>query len=195
MKPTAARRWVAAAATVALIAGTGGALAARGDGSTPANRDALLGDVAKRLGVEKAALVSAFKAAATARVDAALAAGTITAEKAARVKARIAAGKGPLRAAAHRPGLGPRGHHRPPHAQSGGRKVHGPVAAAAKFLGLTPRQLLTQLRDGRSLADVARANGKSVDALKQAILTAMTTELKQHVDALVDRSPAFGRRP
>ena len=70
----------------------------------------------------------------------------------------------------------------------------GPFAPAAKYLGLTQEQLLTQLRDGKSLADIAKAQGKSVDGLKQAILADLTADLKEHVDNLVDRSAPF-RRP
>jgi hypothetical protein len=202
MKRFVSRRWLAAGAVVALLAGTGGALAAKGDEAKRPNRDALLNDVAKRLGIDAATLKNAFKAAALARVDAALAAGDITAEQAARAKARINAGDAPLLA----PPRGPRG----PHGFAFGRRHHGgpplplglpgihrnggPFAPAAKYLGLTQEQLLTQLRDGKSLADIAKAQGKSVDGLKQAILSALTAELKEHVDNLVDRAPGF-RRP
>ena len=92
MKRFVSRRWLAAGAVVALLAATGGALAAQGDDSKRPNRDALLNDVAKRLGVDTATLKNAFKAAAIARVDAALAAGDITAKQAERAKARINAG-------------------------------------------------------------------------------------------------------
>ena len=50
MKRFVSRRWLAAGAVVALLAATGGALAAKGDDSKRPNRDALLNDVAKRLG-------------------------------------------------------------------------------------------------------------------------------------------------
>ena len=201
MKRFVSRRWLAAGAVVALLAGTGGALAAKGDDAERPNRDALLNDVAKRLGVDAATLKNAFKAAAIARVDAALAAGNITAKEAARQKARINAGDAPLLAPPRGPrgphgfAFGRRGHGGPPLGLPGLRKFDGgPIAAAAKFLGLTQQELLVQLRDGKSLADVAKANGKSVDALKQAILTELTADLKEHVDDLVDRSAPF-RRP
>jgi hypothetical protein len=202
MKRFVSRRWLAAGAVVAVLAGTGGALAAKGDDAKRPNRDALLNDVAKRLGIDAATLQNAFKAAAIARVDAALAAGDITAKQAERAKARINAGDAPLLA----PPRGPRG----PHGFAFGRRGHGgpplplglpgihknggPFAPAAKYLGLTQEQLLTQLRDGKSLADIAKAQGKSVDGLKQAMLTALTAELKEKVDNLVDRSAPF-RRP
>lgn len=203
MKRFVSRRWLAAGAVVALLAATGGALAAKGDDAKRPNRDALLNDVAKRLGIDAATLKNAFKGAAIARVDAALAAGDITAEQAARAKERINAGDAPLLA----PPRGPRGfghgfafgrrHHGGPPLPLGPPGIHrngGPFAPAAKYLGLTQEQLLTQLRDGKSLADIAKAQGTSVDGLKQAMLSALTAELKEHVDNLVDRAPGF-RRP
>ena len=201
MKHFVSRRWLAAGAVVALLAGTGGALAAKGDDAKRPNREALLNDVAKRLGIDAAKLKEAFKAAAIARVDAALAAGDITAAQAARAKARINAGDGPLLAPPRGPhgfAFGRRGHGGPPLGlplgPRGTRENGGPFAPAAKYLGLTQEQLLTQLGDGKSLADIAKAQGKSVDGLKQAILSAMTAELKEHVDNLVDRASPF-RRP
>jgi lambda repressor-like predicted transcriptional regulator len=57
----------------------------------------------------------------------------------------------------------------------------GLLKAASTYLSLTPRQLATELRSGKSLAQVATAKGKSVDGLKQALLAAV----KQKVDAAV----------
>ena len=200
MKRMASRRWIVVGVAAALLAATGGALAAKGDDSKRPNRDALLNDVAKRLGVDAATLKSAFKAAAIARVDAALAAGDITAKQAEKAKARINAGDAPLLAPPRGPrgphgfAFGRRGHGGPPLGLPGIHRNGGPFAPAAKYLGLTQEQLLTQLRDGKSLADVAKAQGKSVDGLKQAILSALTADLKEHVDKLVERSAPF-RRP
>ena len=52
---------------------------------------------------------------------------------------------------------------------------------AAKYLGITTAQLHEQLRDGKSLADIAKANNKSVDGLKAAIKDAATKRLDQAV--------------
>jgi lambda repressor-like predicted transcriptional regulator len=57
----------------------------------------------------------------------------------------------------------------------------GLLKAAAMYLGLTNAQLVTELRSGKSLAQVATAKGKSVDVLEQALLAA----LKKKVDAAV----------
>jgi hypothetical protein len=63
----------------------------------------------------------------------------------------------------------------------------GLLKAAATYLGVTNAQLVTELRAGKSLAQVATAKSRSVDGLKQALLAA----LKQKVDAAV----AAGRLP
>ena len=62
---------------------------------------------------------------------------------------------------------------------------HGVLRAASDYLGLTPRQLFQQLRSGKSLAEIAVAQGKTVDGLKSAILSA--------VKARLDRVASAGR--
>jgi hypothetical protein len=58
-------------------------------------------------------------------------------------------------------------------------KRGGLLKVAATYLGVTNAQLATELRAGKSLAQVATAKNTSVDGLKQALLAA----LKQKVDA------------
>ena len=78
------------------------------------------------------------------------------------------------------------------------------MTAAADYLGLTQAQLRAQLQSGTSLADLAKARGKSVSGLENAILAAMTSwinssttlsatqkaamisQLKSHLDAMVN---------
>jgi hypothetical protein len=57
----------------------------------------------------------------------------------------------------------------------------GLLRAAATYLGVTNTQLTTELRSGKSLAQVATAKGKSVDGMEQALFAA----LKKKVDAAV----------
>ena len=56
-----------------------------------------------------------------------------------------------------------------------------PLESAAAYLGLSREQLANELEGGKSLADVATAQGKSVDGLKQALLDAAKTGLDQAV--------------
>ena len=55
---------------------------------------------------------------------------------------------------------------------------HGPVVKAiADYIGLSEDQLRSQLESGKSLADVARAQGKSVPGLENTILAAVTSRV------------------
>ena len=56
-------------------------------------------------------------------------------------------------------------------------------AAVASYLGLTRAELRTQLRSGKSLAQIAVAQGKTVAGLKAAILVAAKTRLDKAVTA------------
>jgi hypothetical protein len=82
--------------------------------------------------------------------------------------------------------------------------AHDPVAtAAAGYLGLSQNQLRTELQSGKSLADVAKAQGKPVSGLKTTIIAAITSwvdasklsaaqkakvigEARNHADAIVN---------
>ena len=57
------------------------------------------------------------------------------------------------------------------------------VEDVATYLGLKPAELATQLRSGKSLADIAKAQGKTVDGLKTAITDAATKQLDAAVTA------------
>ncbi len=114
----------------------------------------------------KAALVAAIKT----KVDAARAAGKLDASRSARLLARAP------QLVERLVNVTPRA--RAPRAR-GARG--GLLKAAATYLGVTNAQLVTELRAGTSLAQVATAKSKSVDGLKQALLAA----LKQKVDAAV----------
>ena len=59
------------------------------------------------------------------------------------------------------------------------------LRAAAQYVGVTPRELVRELRSGRSLAQVAQAHGKTREGLKAALL--------QTVRARLDRALAAGR--
>jgi hypothetical protein len=51
------------------------------------------------------------------------------------------------------------------------------LTTAAAYLGLTQDQLRTQLKAGKSLAQVARERGKPVPGLKDAILADLTNRI------------------
>jgi len=58
----------------------------------------------------------------------------------------------------------------------------GLMTAAATYIGITPEALRTELRAGKSLADIAVANGKTRDGLIAALNAAATTEIATLVD-------------
>jgi hypothetical protein len=184
----AKRKLVIGATGLAVLAGTGGAYAATQSDPTTAKppdpateQKAFLDDVAKRLNVTRDKLDAAIKGAAAARIDAAVAAGTLTKEQGEAAKKRLDSAKGlPLLGLGRGPHVaGPidRGLVRPGFGFGPGESL----SAAATFLGLSEADLRTQLRDGKSLADVAKAKGKTTADLKAAMKTAITSELDQAV--------------
>ncbi len=161
-----------AGGTAALAAVLGGGAAVAANQLTPAEEsDAIVEDAAKQLGVSAAKLDAALKQALENRVDAALEAGTLTAAQAADLKERIEAGEVPLI------GIGPGpGRH---------RGHHGFVdfAAAAGYLGVTEANLRASLEDGDTLAEVAKANGKTTAGLVDALVAAAKADLDERVEA------------
>jgi predicted DNA-binding protein (UPF0251 family) len=158
---------IAGAVAGLAVAGGGAAVAANQFGSPKQESQAVLNDAAKQLGVEPSALSAALKKALENRVDDAVAAGRLTKAQGDELKQRIESGDMPLFG-----GPGPGFHHYGP---------FGGLDAAATYLGLTDAQLRTQLESGKSLADVAKAQGKTVDGLVQAMVDAA----KKKVDAAV----------
>jgi hypothetical protein len=59
----------------------------------------------------------------------------------------------------------------------------GPLAAAATYLGISRDQLLGQVASGKSLAQVAKAHGKSVSGLKAAVTASLKARLDRAVSA------------
>ena len=156
----------AGVAAAAAVAGGGGAIAADRLGSS-GDSQAVVNDAAKQLGVTPSALTAALKKALENRVDAAVAAGRLTKAQGDELKQRIESGDLPLF-------FGPRG---------GPHEHFGELDAAASYLGLTEAELETQLESGKSLAQVAKARGKSVDGLIQALVDRATKRLDAAVAA------------
>ena len=157
---------VIGAAAVLAVAGAGAAVAAT-SGSNP--RDAVLKDAAQRLNVSPDKLKAALQGAFADQVDQAVKDGKLTRQQADRIKQRIQRGEG-------LPPFGPG-----PHMLMRFGGPRGDLDAAAGYLGLSRAQLMSQLRAGKTLADVAKAQGKSVDGLEQAIIAAAKAKLDQAV--------------
>ena len=168
------RRPSALVAALAAVAVLGIAAA----GASAADSPRLVDEVAARLGIAPDQLRAAFRDALAARIDAAVETGKLTPEQGARLKERLADAKGlglmlrgrlamkhpalvrALRARAHR--LGP----------------------IAKYLGISRQELHTELRSGKSLAQIAVAHGKTVDGLVDAIVA----RARARLDTAVEKS-------
>jgi hypothetical protein len=176
MNKLKSRRLLAAVTTgLALTAAGGVAIAGAQSGS--ASPTAFLDAVAKHLGISSEELKDATKAAAIDQVDAALQEGKITEEQAEELKERIESDD-------FVPFFGPRFGFPSRFHGAGGFHLHAPgdqLSAAAEYLGLSVGELRERLRDGQSLADVAKAQDKSVDGLKQAMLDSVKKKLDEAV--------------
>ena len=141
-------------------------------------------------------LSSALKKALKDRVDAAVADKRLTKEQGDALKKRIDSDEFPLVAA---PGLGFgfRGHFG---FRDHGFRHHGlpGLSTAAKYLGLSESQLRSKLESGKSLADVAKAQDKSVSGL----VSTLKGDLQKKLDKAVSEGkltkaaggPDHGRR-
>jgi AraC-like DNA-binding protein len=156
----------------ALLAAAGGGVAIAASGSSPAEENqAVLDDAAKQLGVSPSALSAALKKALSDRIDAAVKAGRLTQEEADALKHRLNSDEFPLFGGFHH-GFGHFGFFRQ-------------IDAAAHYLGLTHAQLRSELESGKSLAQIAKDHGKSVDGLVDALVAVAKERL--------DRAVAAGR--
>jgi hypothetical protein len=175
MKNVTSKRALIAASALSLVVGAGGAVAA--SKGSPTRGDGFLARVAGHLGISTQKLEDATKAAAIDQVNADLEAGRITKAQADQLKAQIQKGDVPLYFG------GPR--HFGPHRFGDFGRVpfgaHGHLSVAADYLGLTVPQLFQKLANGQSLADVAKAQHKSVDGLKKAIVNGAKHDLEQAV--------------
>jgi hypothetical protein len=166
------RKLKLAGGTALLLAAIGGGAAVAADRISPAEEsDAIVADVAKQLGVPEAKVEAALEEALANRVDAAVEAGRLTEEQGEELKERLRSGEVPLLGLG--PGRGPHG---------GGHHLFGGLDAAADYLGLTDAELREQLQDGSSLAEVARAEGKTVDGLVNALVAAAKADLADAVE-------------
>lgn len=161
------RKVAAGAAALVAVAGGGAAIAAT-QLSPKQESQTVLNDAASQLGVKPSELSAAIKSALKKRVDAAVAAGRITRAQGDELKQRIDSNDVPLFGFG-----GPRGFERHGHFRG--------LDAAATYLGVTMDELRTQLESGKSLADVAKAKGKSADGLVDALVADAKKRLDEEV--------------
>jgi hypothetical protein len=162
------RKRLAAGGIAALAVAGGGAAVAATQGSPQVDSQAALADAAAQLGVSEEKLDDALRSALENRVDEAVKADRLSEEEGERLKDAIESGDVPLLGVP----LGGRSHGLPGH--------H--LGAAASYLGLSESDLRAELEDGETLADVAKAQDKSVDGLVDALVADEQAELDQAVE-------------
>lgn len=175
MKPR--RRYAIIAVTALAAAGGGAAIAATHDDQGKQAEDAILSDAATRLDVDAGDLHDALSAAEQAQLDQAVKDGKLTQEQADDIKEHMQESGRVLGIPPGPPGPGG------PH----GPFVGGPLGpevfdAIAKELGISGDELHSQLESGKTLRQVAKANGKTVADVKSAARTAIEKQLAADVD-------------
>jgi len=178
------RRIAAIALSGALVAsGTGVAIAAVSKDDEKKAEQAVLDDAAKRLDVTPEKLREALSAAQDAQLGEAVKAGRLTQAQADRIKAaRTRSGRvlGPMGGpGTHHKRFGPGGP-RPGNRPGLGMR-HGLLDDIAEALGTTPAKLFAQLRAGKSVADIAKANGRSPADVRSAAKASVKTQLDKAV--------------
>lgn len=162
------RRILVGGVAALAVAGGGAAVAASKLSSPKEESQAVVNDAAGQLGIAPSKLSAALKKALENRIDAAVADGRLTKEQGEALKARIRSDDFPL--------FGFPGPHHGPHG-------FADLDAAASYLGLSEAELRSQLAAGKSLAQIAKDRGKSVDGLVQALVDDLKTKLDAAVAA------------
>lgn len=177
----------------ALVGGTliGSALATDKDGQTDAATgaycDTFMDAFASELGTTRDEVIAAGKAAAIAAVDAAVAAGDLTEERAASVRERIEAADGEGCAwFGHGFGFA-RGFG---HGVARGVVGADVFEAAAEALGIESSELIEQYRDAGSLQALAEELDVSYDEVKASVLAAVQADLDAAVAEGLDQERA-----
>lgn len=182
------RRVLAVAAGVAIAAGSGAAIAATTAGDA---EKSILADAAKRLNVSPEELKSALSAAEQAQLDEQVKKGELSQEEADRIKQRREKDGNPVLGLGHDRGPGDDGPGFRGHVGGRGFGFGGPgffagpgggvISAVTKELGLSEKQVLERLRNGKTLKQIAEAQGKTLADLKRVAKAAAKQQLDQRV--------------
>ena len=183
------RYWIFTGVIALAVVVAGSAVAATKLESPSEQSKAIINDAAGRLHVAPTALSSALKQAQDDQIDSAVKAGQLTKQQGDALKAQINSGKAPL-VGGHWSGFGGQGFgHGFGH--GGGMFGAGPAGgmfgagskALTSYLGITQAKLQSDLASGKSLAEIAKANGKTTAGLVAALVAATKSQLDKAVAA------------
>lgn len=138
------------------------------EGAAATAKERFISKLSTKLGISGEQLKLALRETAVEIVDEEVAAERIPPERAEQLKQRIAEGKGPLHIRPHR-----RAHH----------LAHGLHALAARTIGIDLPTLRTELRSGKSIAEVAAERGTSREEVKSGMLSAIDGRLSERVSS------------
>jgi hypothetical protein len=164
------------------VVGLGGTALA----SSSSSGNSFFDDVAHHLGITPAKLQTAVNQAQADQLQKLVKAGKLTQAQANAIEKRMKQ-HGGIQFGVPFGGPGGFGHHS--FRGSGGPAPFffgspmGSLQTAATYLGLTPAKLGTDLRSGKTLAAIAKAQGKSASGLEQAMLAASKAQLAKAVSA------------
>ena len=175
------KRRIVIAAVVLGVVGLGGTALATSSSSGNTFWD----DVAHRLGITPAKLQNAIKGAQADQLDKLVKQGRLTRAQANAIEKRLKAQNGAPFAGPFGGPFGKFRHHGfpgGPHPFFGfGIGPMGSLQSAAAYLGISTKALAKDLRSGKTLAAIAKANGKPVSGLEKALLA----PVKAHLDSAV----------
>lgn len=170
-----ARRVIVIGTAVAAVTAIGGTALAH-ESSTVGS--SFLGDFARHLGVSPAKVREAYQATVIDRIEAAVKSGRLTRAQADAIEARVKSHTGgPFLFGAPHGGIDhhPFGHHGFEH------RGPSPLDAAATYLGISDDALHKALASGKTLAQLAQANGKTVPRLEAAMTASFSAHLADAV--------------
>jgi len=163
--------------------------------------DTFMDSLASELGTTRDGLVTAGQTAANAAIDAAVAAGDITEERATRMRERVAAADGEGCAWFGRGGFGGGGHGPRGPGHAGGVIRGEALEAAADALGLEASDLPAAIRDAGSMEALATAEGVAYADVKTAVLAAVQSDLgtavadgritQEHADSILEKTTTW----
>ncbi|MFB5267520.1 hypothetical protein ACE41H_12105 [Paenibacillus enshidis] len=161
--------------------------------SAEMDKGSTLAEIAKkRQGWSEEQLVAKLVPVLNARVDELVKQGLLTAEEA---KARRALGEAWIKQAVNKPLRELHGFHRP---WGRGWRVGVDRAAVARILSLTPTQLETEIRKGKSIAEIAQKQGIGEEELLRKLKEEMTGDLKRMINRKApitfERTPSNARK-